>query len=385
MMLSAKPSNKLYVLLALALALDQRIEWQLPAVLVVTMLSLRRSASVHWQPGKTIAALVLAGAYIALNTAIMFMDAPRLSEAWWQAPIRIWLFFLLLSLIVPTVNAQSTHPDAPFRVIEWLFVVKLLLIVAQGLVILRTGMLPERPLFNIIISPDALLGVRFTSSYDFLFCLLALSPIHQIRRVGIIAAIVIISETRLVFLLSGLFLAWRLLGSRKMLQVALTSIIPIGIGVAAVSQLAGEEGRTPRVTQISGSSLDDKLEQMEAVGKVLQPRDLIAGRGLGMSLGNIIRDEARPYSYEAQVPVLIYQGGLLFFLLYTVIVSLFVKQRLFTGLGFIFLFATLNPTLFSAAAAYFLGALPYCLNRKRRHVELGRVEPTLAASAPART
>jgi hypothetical protein len=70
-----------------------------------------------------------------------------------------------------------------------------------------------------------------------------------------------------------------------------------------------------RLLQIRGSSVNDKLEQILAVIENFKMSHLIFGTGLGVSLPGIVRDDARPYSYEAQTPVLLWQGGI-FFLCY---------------------------------------------------------------------
>lgn len=366
-MSSAKSSKILLPLTALILALDQRIEIQLLLLVGVAAMSLWHAEDVRWQFGKTVVALGVATGYIALNTAVMFIDAPELGKGWWQAPLRIWIFFLILSFISPMATAQSRDSDAPFKTIEWLFIVKLLLIAVEGMYILRVGAPRERPLFNIILSPDSLFGVRFTSSYDFLFALLALSPRRQLRRLSIIGVIIIVSETRLVFLLAGMLLGWRLLGSKRVLQMLLVSVPPVLILVGVIAHFAQQSEKTPRILQISGSSLGDKIEQIDAVGQLLRAQFLLVGKGLGVSLPGIVRDETRPYSYEAQVPVLVYQGGLLFFAVYSFIVGLYIRRHLALGLTFIFLFSMLNPTMFSLAAAYFLAVFSACLDQREPH------------------
>ena len=110
----------------------------------------------------------------------------------------------------------------------------------------------------------------------------------------------------------------------------------------------------PRLTQLSGSSLDDKLEQIDAVSGLIVSPYLLTGRGVGATIPNIVRDELRPYSYETQTPVLLWQGGLLFYLVHCGIIWSYTRGHRLIGLLIVLGLGFLNPTLFSFASAFFL-------------------------------
>jgi hypothetical protein len=340
--------------LAGILALDQRIELQLPLMVLLAIVALHRLPADSWQPGKAVLVLLFAALYLATNSVVTFTDTAGVSNVWWAAPVRIWLYYVLLIALATVLHTRRFDGDAVFRVLEWLFVLKVLVVAVEGFFLWQTGEPRERPLFNIVLDSDTLLGVRFTSSYDVLFALLALSPRRQLPRLTLLAAALLISETRALLLLSALLLGWRLWKQASPWALVATAAVPVAASIAVILALGTAEDATPRLVQLSGSSVDDKVEQMEAASQLVVSPYLLTGRGLGASMPGIVRDEARPYSYEAQTPVLLWQGGLMFFLVHLTIVFAYVRRHrvaaamLVLGLGF------LNPTLFSLASAFFL-------------------------------
>jgi hypothetical protein len=349
--------------LALILALDQRIELQLPLLLALTAVVVLRVKGVVWRPGTAAAALALAAAYLATNAVITFTDPTGVADSWWAAPVRIWVFYLLLIALATSLSAPSHDGETMFRTLEWLFLLKLLVIAFEGVHLLQTGEPRERPLFNIILSADSLIGARFTSSYDMLFALLALSARRQHLRLLIVAAALVITETRALLLLSALMLAWRLVRDRSAFSLMAAVLIPVLGAVGAITVLLAEQDNTPRLAQISGSSLDDKIEQIDVVSDLILSPYLLTGRGLGASLPGIVRDDARPYSYEAQTPVLLWQGGLMFFALHLFMLWLYGGRHRLIAIVLVLLLGVLNPTLFGLSSAFFTVAFGRVFDR----------------------
>lgn len=340
--------------LALILALDQRIELQLPLLLLLAAFALARVPGTAWHANKAQLALLVATGYLLTNSVITFIDPTGVADSWWAAPVRIWLFYVLLIGVATALSSRRHDSEAIFRTIEWLFVLKLLIVAFEGLYLLQSGEPRERPLFNIILSNDSLLGARFTSSYDVLFALLALSSRRPTIRLGLLAAALVITETRALLLLSLLFLAWRLLRDRSVWSLVAGLLLPTIGAVAVISMLVADQETTPRLTQVGGSSLDDKAEQIDAVGPLIISPYLLTGRGLGASIPGIVRDDTRPYSYEAQAPVLLWQGGLLFFAVHLFILWLYGGRHRFMAILLVLLLGSLNPTLFGLASAFFV-------------------------------
>lgn len=351
------------LLAALVLMLDQRIELQLPLVIVLAVIALRWQPGTTWRGQRALVALGLAAAYLVLNAAVTLSDPTGVSDSWWAAPVRVWLFYVLLIGVATALSSKRFDREAVFRTLEWLFVLKLLIVGFEGYTFLQTGEPREQPLFNMVVAPDTLLGVRFTSSYDFLFALLVLSPRRQLLRLSLLAGVIVVSETRALLLLSVLLLAWRWWQGHSTWRLAAIVAIPAALAIAAMLTLGTQEEAAPRVVQLSGSSLDDKLEQIDAVGELLPSPHLLIGRGLGASMPGIVRDEARPYSYEAQTAVLLWQGGLLFFAVHLFVICLYVRRRRVVGILLILGLGLLNPTLFSLASAFFLVSLGRTLNQ----------------------
>jgi len=342
------------LLLAAILALDQRIELQLPLMALLAIVTVHRLPAGSWQPGKAVLALLFAALYLATNSIVTFTDIAGVSDLWWAAPVRIWLYYVLLIALAVALGASRSDGETVFRVLEWLFVLKVLVVAVEGYVLWQTGEPRERPLFNIVLDSDTLLGVRFTSSYDFLFALLALSPRRQLPRLALLGAAVLISETRALLLLSALLLGWRLWKQGSPLALVATAAIPVVASIAVILALRTAEDATPRLVQLSGSSVDDKVEQIEVASQLIVSPYLLTGRGLGVSMPGIVRDDARPYSYEAQTPVLLWQGGLMFFLVHLTIVFAYVRRHRLAAVALVLGLGFLNPTLFSLASAFFL-------------------------------
>jgi hypothetical protein len=357
-------------LLAAVLALDQRIELQLPLMVLLAVVAARKLPPGTWQPGKAVLALLFAAGYLAVNSVVTLTDTPGVSDLWWAAPVRVWLYYVLLIAMATVLDARRFDGDSVFQVLEWLFLAKVLIVAVEGYVLWQTGEPRERPLFNIVLDTDTLFGVRFTSSYDFLFALLAVSPRHRVRRMSLLVVAVLVSETRALLLLSLIMLAWRLWSIRSPWVVLASAAAPVIAAIAVVTSLGAGTESSPRLLQTTGSSVDDKLEQLDAVSGLIVSPYLLTGRGLGVSMPGIVRDDLRPYSYEVQTPLLLWQGGLLFFAFHLAIVCAYIKRRrvaailLVLGLGF------LNPTLFSLASAFFLTAFGKALgppNDSARH------------------
>jgi hypothetical protein len=352
------------ILLALTLALDQRIELQLALLVMLGAAAALRRERVAWQFGKAAMVLGFAALYLVANSVITWTDPYAVPDNWWAAPVRIWLFYGMLVVVAALMKTHRFDAEAVFRTVEWLFLIKVLIVALEGYTLLATGEPRERPLFNIVLDEDTLTGARFTSSYDFLFALLALSGRHPARRLTLLAAAIVISETRALLLLSLLFLEWRLWVARSPWALLAAAAVPLATATAVVALLASAgEGASPRVLQISGSSLDDKLEQVEAASKLIDASPyLITGRGLGATMPGIVRDELRPYSYEAQVPVILWQGGLLFFVVYLTIAFAYVGSHGKVATALLLALGFLNPTLFALASAFFLTAFGKALD-----------------------
>jgi hypothetical protein len=347
-------------LTALIIGLDQRIELQFAGLLLLWVIVHGRNAFAAVRPLLSIGCLFIVGLYLALNAAVMLIDPRHVAENWPAASLRAFLYYVMFMLTVTIARHRHDVPDSAFRVLEWLFLVKFLFIIYEITHFLQTGTTRESPLFNIVIASDSLLGLRFTSSYDFLFALLAFARKHQLRRLLLLSVIILVSETRAVFLLSILFLLWSLAGGGRALRLILAGAIPALLGVMAVNLLSDTTGQQTRLLSVQGSSLSDKLEQVEVMAEQIRPAYLLTGRGLGAQLGNLVRDEKRPYSYEAQAAVLLYQGGILFFLMHVGVTLAYAGRQSFVSLIFIFSFSLLNPTLFSLAAAWFIASFATC-------------------------
>lgn len=342
------------LLLALLLALDQRVELQLPLLLLAAVVAWFRSPRPVDSPAlaATRKVLLAAAAYLLLNSVVTHVDQVGVTETWWQAPVRVWLFYLSLGALAFLIEARHMDREDLFRTLEWLLLVKLVIIAFEGAIVLQTGEPRDRPLFNIILAPDSLLGVRFTSSYDVLFALLALSRQKQLLRLVLLAAVVVLTETRALMFLAAALLAWRLARDGSLASVAAGILVPAIAAVGLVAYVGSESDTAPRLAQIEGSSLDDKIEQIDTVESRWMGPHLLTGRGLGVSLPGIIRDEQRPYSYEAQTPVLLWQGGLMFFALHVWALWLFARRSPTIPIVLVLLLGFLNPTLFGLASAF---------------------------------
>lgn len=363
------PSEKSYSLklslTAAALALDQRIEYQAILVTILAAIELRKGCS--WAAIRM--ALILTGVvaiYLALNTLMMFIYDLNIAENWWAAPLRVFLYYLLFLMLNGIVLSHKDKAEAAFEIVEWLFVAKILLIAWEGLIYLSTGSFSDKPLFNVIIANDAILGVRFTSSYDVLFPLLVFSLRRQALRLSLATAANLLCETRIVLLLTLLFLAWKLVRGRRFFSTLFIAAAAVTAAIFGVMKLSDDGATTTRLTQLSGSSLDDKVAQIEAVRNQLSFPCLVAGCGLGTSLPGIIRDEARPYSYEAQVPVLLIQGGVLFFMMHFFIVTRYMHLRHISALLIVMAVSVTNPMLFSLASAFILLTFGYICSPQNR-------------------
>lgn len=359
-------------LLALLLALDQRIELQLPLLVALAAMLLLRlgpaSVATLRKAGFVLAAAAL---YLIANAVATHVDAVGVSDAWWAAPVRVWLFYLLLVSLAAVMDFHRFDAEKVFRTLEWLFVFKLAIIAFEGFVLLSTGEPRERPLFNVIIATDSLLGVRFTSSYDILFALLALSRRRQLLRLALLAAILVATETRALMLLSLVLLLWRVLQDRSVWTLVAGLAVPAVLlagAVAVVSESASDGEGGSRLAQIQGSSLDDKFEQIDVVADLLPSAHLAIGRGLGVSMPGIIRDEARPYSYEAQTAVLLWQGGLLFFAVHIAILWAYAVPPRAVPIVIVLALGLLNPTLFGLASAFLVLAFGRVLDRSSNRV-----------------
>lgn len=359
-------------LLAFLLALDQRIELQLPLlVALATMLLLRQGPGSIAPLRKAAVVLAVAALYLLANAAATHVDAVGVADTWWAAPVRVWLFYLLLVAVAAVMDNARFDAENVFRTLEWLFVFKLVIIAFEGFVLLSTGEPRERPLFNVIIATDSLLGVRFTSSYDILFALLALSPRRQVLRLALLAAMLVATETRALMLLSMALLFWRVLQDRSVWALVAGVAVPALLVAGAVvllndSAADGESGS--RLAQIQGSSLDDKFEQVDAVSQLLPSGHLLIGRGLGVSMPGIVRDEARPYSYEAQTAVLLWQGGVLFFFVHVGILWAYARPPRLVPIAIVLLLGLLNPTLFGLASAFLVLAFGRVIERPSNRV-----------------
>lgn len=369
-------------LLATVLALDQRIELQLPLLLSLTIIAARQQPAA-WRADGAVIALVAAAAYLLLNSLVTFIDPNGISSNWWAAPVRVWLYYVMLIAMATVMASRHLEGDRLFQILEWLFVFKVIVVAFEGYALWQTGEPRQRPLFNIILDADTLFGVRFTSSYDFLFALLVLSPRHLMRRLALIAGLLLISETRTLLLLALLLFTWRLWRARSPWLVITAFAIPVALAGTAAFWQMGPGDTSPRLFQYSGSSLDDKLEQVEAVNELLWSPHLLTGRGMGVSMPGIVRDELRPYSYEAQVPVLMWQGGLLFFVVHISIVFAYVRRHRFAAILLVLGLGVLNPTLFSLASAFFLTALGKAVDRPHERRQNPIRNPRLHAQRPS--
>lgn len=356
-------------LLALTLALDQRIEIQFLLLLALCVYSARRTPRSKLNQGKATIALVAATGYLIVNSVVTLTDPVGVSSGWWAAPVRIGLFYVMLVMLATIMSSSHFDGERAFVTLEWLFLIKLLIAALEGWYILKTGEPRERPLFNVILSSDSLIGVRLTSSYDVLFATLALSSRRPAFRLLLLACILVLTETRALVLLSLLFLGWRMMRERSPWLMVAGLALPVAIMLGAIMVLAQQNETSSRLTQVEGSSLDDKIEQIDAVTSQLNLAYLVTGRGLGASLPNVIRDENRPYSYEAQVPVLLWQGGLMFFVTHLGILWAYGIRKQAIGIFIILLLATLNPTLFSLSSGFLIIALGK-LSMSRRHAIL---------------
>ena len=343
--------------LAAVLALDQRFEFQLPLILLLAGYALRRVPGTRLHAGRLAVVLALVALYLVANSAAGLMNDAGLAETWWAAPLRVGLFFVMLAALATALSSPRLGPETVFRTLEWLLLLKILVAIFEVSFILQTGQPRERPLFNIILSSDSLIGFRLTSSYDVLFAMLALSSRHMGRRLMMLAVVLVLTETRALLLLSVLFMGWHLYRERSPLALALGLAIPAASALLAVSALMADQSASTRLTQFEGSSLSDKQEQIEAVADLALSPYLLTGRGLGVSIPNIIRDEARPYSYEAQSIVLLWQGGLLFFAVYLTVLWVYGTHYRPFGMLLILGLGALNPTLFALASAFMLVAL----------------------------
>jgi hypothetical protein len=343
--------------LAFVLALDQRIEWQLPLVLLLALVALRASPGARLHGGRAALALLAAGGYLIVNSLVSLTDPAVLASNWWAAPLRVGVFYVLLIALAAAMSARTFDADAVFRTLEWLFVLKLAVAAFETAVLLQTGEPRERPLFNIIISNDALLGVRLTSSYDVLFALFALSQRRVALRLSLLAAVLLLTETRALVLLSLLLLAWRVWRERSPWALAAGLALPALVLGGSIAALSESAGTVSRLVQLEGSSLDDKLEQIDAVRTLILSHTLPIGRGLGATVPNIVRDEARPYSYEAQGPVLLWQGGLMFFAVHLSILWAYGTRFRALAIAIVLGLSLLNPTLFALASAFLVLAL----------------------------
>lgn len=349
----AKHSDGLVFLIALTLGLDQRIDLQVPVMVLLAMATIGRyRAFVDLRAAA--AGLLLAIAYVLLNTFMMYANDLEPPSGWWAAPGRILLYYALFMMLAAVIGALGDRREGAFKTLEWLFVVKVILIAVEGMQYLRTGAFSERPLFNLVLADDSLLGVRFTSSYDFLFPLLALTSRATLRRISFLVLVNVISETRAVLGLSVVFLFLGALQTRSLLRLTFAAALPLLVVMVLLIRYADSTGSTTRLTQVSGSSLDDKVEQVVAFARQVELPDLVAGRGLGTSLRGITRDEARPYSYEAQVPVMLMQGGIAFFVVHFLLLRPFIGAYAGLSMGILLAMSTINPLLFSLASAFFL-------------------------------
>jgi hypothetical protein len=345
------------IALAVILALDQRIEWQLPLLLMVTVVAVLRVPGTHWQASKAAAAMVVVIVYLVANSLVGLTDETGLATNWWAAALRVGIFYMLLIALATAMSGPRFDGESVYRTLEWLLLLKVAIAVFEVYYLLQTGEPRERPLFNIILSSDSLLGFRLTSSYDALFAMLALSRRHALRRLLLLAAVLTLTETRALLLLSVFFLGWRLYRERSPWALAVGLAVPVAGMVLAVSALSQSSDTAPRLTQLEGSSLSDKQEQIEAVGKLIVSPYLLTGRGLGVAIPNIVRDEARPYSYEAQTLVLLWQGGFLFYALHLSILWAYGKQNRLVAIFIIVGLGILNPALFALASAFLLVAI----------------------------
>lgn len=347
-------------LIALALALDQRIELQALVVLGMTIFAKWRLPGTRFDSHRALLVALVAGTYLALNAAVALTNPAGLADNWPAAPARIMIFFLLLMCLATVTSAPKLDAEAMFRVLEWLLLLKLTIAGGELGLFLLTGEWRERPLFNVILSTDSLLGVRLTSSYDILFCLLTLSRRRVWLRAAMLVTVLLLTETRAVLLLSALFLGWRALaGNLTALAVAVVLALGIGLGAQWLQQSGNVDGNPggTRLTQLAGSSVSDKLEQVDAVKDLLLSPYLITGRGLGMVVPNLVRDEARPYSYEAQTVVLLWQGGVLFFAVYVGVMLAYGGRAGLASTSIVLGLGLLNPMLFAFASAFLLLAM----------------------------
>jgi len=349
-------------LLALLIALDQRIELQfLLLILMTSTLLVRRGLVSKVALQKAFWLLLLATLYLSMNSVATHLSDAGVSASWWAAPARVWLFYVMLVALAALLDAHRFDAEKAFQTLEWLFAVKLTIILIEGYMLLNGGELREKPFFNIIITSDSLLGIRFTSSYDILFALLALSRRRLLIRLALLAGILLLTETRALMFLSMVLLIWQFIRAPSVGVLVGSFVVPLAF-ILMASTFIGDSrigdsrsgSEATRLTQIQGSSIDDKVEQIKSLADLLPSPHLLVGRGLGVSMPGLIKDESRPYSYEVQTAVLLWQGGMMFFLVHILILWSYAFRPRIVPVLIVLGLGLLNPSLFSLSTAFFI-------------------------------
>jgi hypothetical protein len=346
----------LNLLLAIVLSLDQRIEYQFPLVIFTALYALKKIPGTKLLKNKATFSLFIITAYVVLNSLVALTDPVGLASNWMAAPARLIVFVVLLIALTTATSSPKYDSEATYRTLEWLVGIKVLICIVEFYIFLKSGEIRERPLFNIILSADSLFGVRVTSSYDVLFSLFALSRRRVSIRLSLLLLVLVLTETRALLMMSVIFFAWRLYQEKaKTAIISGAFVAAMIVGNYFLIQLT--EQTSSRLTQVDGSSLSDKIEQIEMASHLIPSPYIITGRGLGMTMADLIRDEARPYSYEAQAVVLLWQGGLLFYAAYIAVMSAYGGRTKYISIGIIIILGTLNPALFALASAFLLVGL----------------------------
>lgn len=346
------------ILLAVLLALDQffAVQFLLLVVLVLFRPFLVGSKLPFLSLDEL---LILLGSALLLSVnTISNLYSANITEGYWlYAQIRVGLWYVLVIMAV-RLFAQHSNAIDFLSVLKKLFWLKMILVTAYC-----SGLLDPRldaTFFNFVQDENSLIGGRFGSSYDYLFALLVLPKKHYARHTLMLAAILFVSQTRMVLYLAILIACFQFFwGHRKYLvRIAFVAVLTVAVAISFRPEI-GEKIWQGRLASISGSSLNDKLVQIEAVAVNLDAGNLLFGEGLGAGLPGITRDRERPYSYEAQSVVLLYQAGFLFLLFHVIVMYWCSHKHKLFPVFCVLLIALTNPALFGLSAIFLLQAYGY--------------------------